>query len=147
NSHNDTIATLNGAGLVNNLSGTLSIAGNAGTNGSQNYNNYSCVLGTFAGSGTLAKGGTGAMAIRTNVGSGFSGSVAVNGGTLSVGAVTNVLVNRGSGAGAALTVGSGGLFQVDANSQTISALNGNGSVNLGGGTLYIANNGSATFSG
>src|SRR5207244_6130408 len=49
--------------------------------------------------------------------------------------------------GSTVVMFGGGLFQLDANNQTIAALSGSGNVNLGGGTLTVNQSGSSTFSG
>ena len=137
----DTVAALGGAGSVINNNGTLTVNGNAATVATQNFNGFSCLAGTLGGSGTLVKGGTHAMAVRAD-NSSYGGPITFSGGTLSVGAAPNRLPTS-----LALSVPSGALFQLDANSQTISSLTGSGSVNLGGGTLTIAQNGLHSFNG
>jgi autotransporter-associated beta strand protein len=141
NSHSDTITALGGAGSVINNNGTLTVNGNANAAGSQNFNGYSCIAGVLTGSGSLVKDGTHAMAVRTNLSS-YSGPITLSGGTLSVGAAPNRLPT-----GIALSVPSGATFQLDANNQTVSTLNGSGSVNLGGGVLTVNQGGSDSFSG
>ena len=141
NSRSDTIAALGGAGSVINNNGTLTVNGNANAASSQNFNGYSCLAGVLSGSGSLVKGGTHALAVRTNLSS-YPGPITLAGGTLSVGSAPNQLP-----AGLALSVPSGAVFQLDANNQTVSTLNGSGSVNLGGGVLTINQTGSDAFSG
>jgi autotransporter-associated beta strand protein len=148
--HSVTIGALSGIGIVSNFwYNTLTVSGNAAANGSQDFNRYSCILNPFVGydnvslaAGTLVKGGTHAMTIRTNLTASFSGcTLTLSQGTLSVGGGNEMLPLM------SLTVPSGATFQLDGNIQTLSSLNGNGKVNLGGGTLNITQNGEDTFSG
>src|SRR5207249_8259074 len=68
--------------------------------------------------------------------------VTVTAGTLSVGAAAQSLPTA-----TVLSVGTGGLFQLDANSQTVGSLSGSGGINLGGGTLTIDQTAATTSSG
>ena len=141
NSRSDTVAALAGAGSITNNNGTLTVNGNANAASSQNYNGYSCLAGPFSGSGSLVKDGTGAMAVRADL-SAYSGPITLTGGVLSVGAAPNRLPT-----GTALTVPGGTTFQLDANHQTVSTLNGIGAINLAGGILTINQTGTDTFDG
>jgi fibronectin-binding autotransporter adhesin len=141
NSQSDTVAALGGSGTVQNTAGTLTVNGNAATILTQNFNGYSCIAGTVSGSGSLVKGGTHAMAVRSDLSS-YGGAISLTGGTLSVGAASNRLPTS-----LALAVPTGALFQLDANNQTLADLTGSGSVNLGGGILTVTPSATDTFSG
>ena len=144
----DTVAALSvgglpsGPGTVNDLYGTLTVSGNAATVLTQNYNGFSCIAGTINGYGTLVKGGTHAMAFRGDNSSSFGGTLTLSGGVLSVGAAPNRLSPS-----LALNVGTGALFQLDANKQTVGSLGGSGKVNLGGGILTSLGGSGSTFTG
>ena len=69
------------------------------------------------------------------------GLVQLEGGTLSVGAAPNRLPSGST------VVISSGIFQLDANNQTVAGLSGAGNVNLGGGTLTVNQSGGSTLSG
>jgi fibronectin-binding autotransporter adhesin len=141
NGHNDTLPYLSGPGSIINNNATLTVNGNLNGASSQNFNGYSCLAGPLSGSGTLAKAGTGAMAMRADSSS-YAGTVSLTGGTLSVGAAPNRLPTS-----LALSIPSGATFQLDANNQTLSALSGSGNVNLGGGKLSVNQSGSGSFDG
>jgi fibronectin-binding autotransporter adhesin len=141
NGKTDTIAALSGSGLVGNLTTTLTVNGDSAIVTTQNFSGYSCIAGQVNGFGTLLKGGTHAMAIRSDL-SAFGGFFTLSGGTLSVGAAPNRLP-----ASLALNVPTGATFQLDANNQTVSALTGSGSVNLGGGILTVNQDSTGTFNG
>jgi autotransporter-associated beta strand protein len=141
NSQSDTVAALGGSGTVQNTAGTLTVNGNAATILTQNFNGFSCIAGTVSGSGSLVKGGTHAMAVRSDLSS-YGGAISLTGGTLSVGAAPNRLPTT-----LALAVPTGALFQLDANNQTLGDLIGSGSVNLGGGILTVTPSVTDTFSG
>ena len=141
NSQSDTVAALGGSGSVINNNGALTVNGNAATVLTQNFNGFSCIAGTVSGSGSLGKGGTHAMGVRSDLSS-YGGAISLTGGTLSVGAAPNRLPTT-----LALAVPTGALFQLDANNQTLGDLTGSGSVNLGGGILTVTPSGSDTFSG
>jgi fibronectin-binding autotransporter adhesin len=141
NGRNDTIDALSGPGGVINNNGTLTASGNAKVGGSQIFNGYSCVSGPISGSGGLVKGGTHSMGVRANLSS-YPGPLTLNAGTLSVGAAPNRLPTSW-----ALSIPSGATFQLDANNQAVSTLNGSGDINLGGGILTINQTGSDAFGG
>jgi autotransporter-associated beta strand protein len=141
NNFNGTNVALSGAGSVINNNGTFILNGNANGPTGQVFQAYSDFSGTFSGAGAVLKSGTHAMALRGD-NSGYGGSITLNAGTLSVGAAPNRLPTS-----ITMSVPAGALFQLDANNQTIGSLNGNGSVNLGGGTLTVNQNGSDTFNG
>ena len=137
-----TIAALSGTGVVsNNASQTLTVNGSLTTGGGTGVGmfNYSCYSGALT-NGSLYKSGTHAMALRGS--NTFDGTLTFDNGTLSVGAAPDRLP-----IGTVLTVTAPGLFQLDANSQTVSSLSGGGSLNLGGGTLTVNPGASAAFSG
>ncbi|PWU16564.1 MAG: hypothetical protein C5B50_13290 [Verrucomicrobia bacterium] len=139
NNLSPTNAALSGAGNVINDSGSLTLNGNSITTG-LNYT-YGCFSGVLSGSGNLVKDGTHSMALR-GVNTFSGGAVNILNGTLSVGAQPNTMpVNS------AVSISSGGTFQLDANSQTIASLSGAGSVNLGGGVLTVNQSSNTTFSG
>ncbi|PYJ05715.1 MAG: hypothetical protein DME25_07930, partial [Verrucomicrobia bacterium] len=132
-------ALIGGGDAVGANSGTLTINGNL-TTGSSTVT-YSCFFGTITNTDNLTKDGTSAMALRgQGIFSGFN--VTVTAGTLSVGAAAQSLPTA-----TVLSVGTGGLFQLDANSQTVGSLSGSGGINLGGGTLTIDQTAATTFSG
>ncbi len=129
---NDTVAAISGPGTLNSLYATLNVVGNANTGSTQNFNGYSCLSGPINSiGGTLTKGGTGAMAVRTSLAA-FNGSIVFNQGVFSVGDAPNLLPTS-----MGLTVPSSGLFQLDANAQEFSSLSGSGAINLGGGKLTV----------
>ena len=139
NNFKDTIGALSGSGsVINNTSTTLTLAADANTG--TLFQNYSCIYGPFS-SGSLAKSGTHTLALReTNT---FTVPVTLNAGTLSVGVISNEMP-----ATTAMNIPAGATFQLDGTYQTVSALTGAGTVNLGG-TLAVtqANATSSTFSG
>ena len=147
NSLSATIAALSGSGNVsNNLGQTLTVNGDLTTAGTVNftgYQVYSCYSGALT-NGGLYKSGTHAMALRGS--NTFDGTVGTfltfDNGTLSVGAGPDRLPPT-----TALGLNSPALFQLDANSQAVGSLNGNGSLNLGGGTLTVNDAGNSAFSG
>ena len=143
NSLSATIAALSGSGNVsNNVGQTLTVNGSlttAGTVSGTGFQVYSCYSGALT-NGSLSKSGTHAMALRGS--NTFEGTLTFDNGTLSVGAAPDRLPTSTT-----LTVTAPGLFQLDANSQTISSLGGGGNVNLGGGTLTVNPGASATFFG
>jgi autotransporter-associated beta strand protein len=138
---NGTNAALSGAGSVINNNASFTLNGNANGPAGQIFNAYSCFSGVLNGGGSFVKAGTHAMALRGD-NSGYGGTVTFNAGTLSVGAAANRLPIAMT-----LSVPTGALFQLDASSQTVGSLNGTGSVNLGGGSLTVNQNGSDTFNG
>lgn len=135
------ISALSGSGNVINDAGNLTVNGNLTTLGVANNPTYSGYSGVISGAGTLDKDGTHAMALR-GVNTFSGGLVQVESGTLSVGAGPNRLPTS-----AAIVISGGAQFQLDAASQTISALSGAGNVNLGGGTLTVNQSGGSTLSG
>ena len=143
NSLSATIAALSGSGNVsNNLGQTLTVNGSlttAGTVSGTGFQVYSCYSGALT-NGSLYKSGTHAMALRGS--NTFEGTLTFDNGTLSVGAAPDRLPT-----GTTLTVTAPGLFQLDANSQTVSSLTGGGNVNLSGGTLTVNPGNGSTYSG
>ena len=130
--------SLSGAGSVINDNGMLTVNGNLTTAGLNTT--YSCFSGGISGSGNLDKQGSHAMALRST--SLFNGSpVQIEGGILSVGAAANRLPTSAS------ILMFGGVFQLDANNQTVAGLSGSGNVNLGGGVLTVNQSGISTVSG
>jgi autotransporter-associated beta strand protein len=138
NSISPTLTALSGSGtVINNAGNTVTVNGNLTTGGA--FNQYSCFSGVIT-NGSLTKDGSHAMALRgANT---WDGSLSFNNGTLSVGAAPDRIPTT-----TALSVPGSGIFQLDANSQGISSLSGNGQVNLGGGTLSVFQTGANTFSG
>ena len=128
-------ATFNNINLSNNTTNrTLTIGGSGDTtvtgaisNGTSSRSNL-----TKTGSGTLTLSGA----------STYTGTTAVNAGTLQLGA-NNVLSNS-----TAVTVASGANFNLNNYSDTVGSLAGAGVITLGTGTLAVgASNTSTTFSG
>ncbi len=88
----------------------------------------------------LIKAGNGTMTLTGS--SNYTGSIAVNGGTL-VTAGTNAL-----GVSSMMTVGSEGVLDMNGDDQTFVALSGEGEVLMGAGTLTLSKrDGVSTFSG
>ncbi len=133
-----TITALSGSGnVISNAFQALTVNG-ALTTGSV-FNQYSCFSGVIT-NGSLYKSGTHAMALRGS--NTFDGTLTFDNGTLSVGAGPDRLPPT-----TPLSFNSPALFQLDASSQTVSSLAGNGNLNLGGGTLTINPGANTTFSG
>jgi fibronectin-binding autotransporter adhesin len=137
NNQSPNITALSGSGTVVSNTGTLTVNGALST-GSV-FNQYSCFSGTLT-NGSLSKSGTHAMALRGS--NTFDGTLTFDSGTLSVGVAPNRLPPT-----IALGLNSPALFQLDANSQAVGSLNGNGNLNLGGGTLTVNETGNSAFSG
>jgi autotransporter-associated beta strand protein len=136
--------TLAAATRINSDAGTLTISGNIGGNtqkltvGGAGNTTISGVIGTT--SGTLTKDGAGTLVLSgANT---FTGGTTVSAGTLALGA-NNTLSSTG-----AVSVASGATLTLNNYAQTVGALSGAGTVQLGSGTLIAGNGGaSSTFSG
>lgn len=89
----------------------------------------------------FTKTGSGTM-ILGNAANAFTGTTAVNGGTL------KLSVSGGLSANSALSIGSSGAVDFDwGHSVTIASLAGAGSLDIKNGTLTVGNSGNTTFSG
>ena len=153
---NDTIGSIAGtAGTINiTNSGTLTLGANT----------TSTFSGVIAGNGSLVKGGTGSLTLDGSAANTYSGTTTVNAGTLilaktggvnalagtptinSNGTIRLGAANQFAGDTTFLTVNSGGVFDMNGFNETL-AIQGAGSVTLGGGTMTINPTGTDTFSG
>ncbi|MDF1791192.1 MAG: DUF4347 domain-containing protein, partial [Thalassobaculaceae bacterium] len=127
--------------------GTLSVStdSNLGTGsvalsgGSLTVTGATTIDNDISGTGGLTKTGTDTVILSgTNT---YSGGTTVNGGTLQVSG-GNALADAGS-----VTVSTGATLDLSGTSETIGSLTGNGTVNIGTGTLTLTDAASTNFSG
>jgi fibronectin-binding autotransporter adhesin len=147
--HSETIAglTLNGSAYVN-ASGTLTFNGNISASGGSisghlNLGGATRVLDVSSGTLTIAAVISNGGMTKTNAGtlilSGantFSGSVAVNGGTVQVSDVADSGANSNLGAGSSISFDGGALEFTAANNDST---NRGVTLNTGGGTISVMN--------
>ncbi len=141
---------------IGNLSSNLSGAANGNTVGvflgagvalTVNQTAPTTFQGTIFGGGNLVLGSSSTSTLTLTGNSTYGGSTTINGGTIQLG-VANALP-----ATTALTLGSGGMLNLNNNNQTIAALNSSaGNINTGSGTggiLTVGNTagGTVTYSG
>ena len=125
---NETIGTLTGAGTVALGANTLTVSETSDTSFS----------GAITGTGGLTKSGVGTLTlVGTNS---YTGATTVNAGTLEL-ASGAAIADTG-----ALTVATGATLKIN-NDETIGALAGAGSVELGSSTLTVGGSESTVFSG
>jgi autotransporter-associated beta strand protein len=131
NGYSDTVGSIAGAGNVNLGAGTLT----AGANDTS-----TAFSGAISGAGALTKSGTGTLTLSGN--NTYTGGTNINAGTLQLGNSERIANNT------AVTVASGATLNLNTYTETIGALSGAGTVQLGGGTLVVGSgNASSTFSG
>jgi autotransporter-associated beta strand protein len=133
----ETIGSLAGGGSVTISGGeavTLTVGGD---------NSSTTFSGSLEGRGSdllsLIKTGSGTMILTGT--SANLGGLTVNGGTLQLGAGGSLPST------VALTVNTGGTFDLNGNRQTVGAFSGSGAVTLGSGTLTVGDGTNTTFTG
>jgi autotransporter-associated beta strand protein len=159
--------TLNSAGTsasngaIENFAGTNTVSGNLTLAGASNIQSTAGTLnlsGTITGANALAFNGAGDTTVTGAINNGaagvtkngtgnltlsgantFTGPLAVNAGTVTVGA------NNSLPAGLSLTVASAGTLNLNGKTDTIASLGGSGAVAFGGGALTLT--GTSNFSG
>ena len=104
-----------------------------------NGNTGSSIDGVIGGSGALAKIGAGQLTL--NAANTYTGGTLINSGTLQLGADDRLAATG------AVQVASGATFDLNDNSQTIGALSGAGTVDLGSGALTTNTASNTEFSG
>jgi fibronectin-binding autotransporter adhesin len=145
-SGNNTIAgtvTLGGNSRLQSDSGMLTVSNSVGL-GANTLNvggaGNTTAAGIISGTGGLTKDGTGTLTLSGN--NTYAGGTNVNAGTLQLGGSERIAD------GSAVAVASGATLNLNTYTETIGALSGAGTVQLGGGTLVVGSGGaSSTFGG
>jgi autotransporter-associated beta strand protein len=124
-------------------SGTLTVA-NSVSLGTNTLNvggtGNTTAAGIISGTGSLTKDGTGTLTLSGN--NTYTGGTSINAGTLQLGSSERIANNT------AVTIASGATLNLNTYTETIGALSGAGTVQLGTGTLVVGSgNASSTFSG
>ncbi len=147
NTAGQTVGTLSGNLSGSSSGNTAGIFLSTGVTLTVNQTAPGTFQGTIFGSGNLVLGASSTSTLTLTGNSTYTGSTAINGGTIQLG-VANALPPTTS-----LTLGAGGTLNLNSNNQTIAALNSSaGNINTGAGTggiLTIGNTagGAVTYSG
>ncbi len=147
NTSGQTVGTLSGQITQASSGNTAGIFLSAGVTLTVNQTAPGTFQGTIFGSGSLVLGSSSTSTLTLTGNSTYGGSTTINGGTIQLG-VANALP-----ATTALTLGSGGMLNLNNNNLTIAALNSSaGNINTGSGTggiLTVGNTagGTVTYSG
>ncbi len=122
------------------FSGTTALGTNTLTLNAANATNAITVSGVMSGTGNLAISGNGTTTL--SVAQTYSGTTTIDNGATLKYTGTAALSNS-----AAVVVNSGGTYNLNGISDTISSVAGGGNISLGAATLTTSGNASTTFSG
>lgn len=130
NNYSDTLSYVSGAGNIALGSGTLTVRNTSG------FDDFS---GAISGTGGLTKDGDGVLTL--NKANTYTGATTISDGFLGVG-VDNALSDSTN-----VSVASGGTYDLNGFSDTVSSISGAGNIWLGSGTLTVGNASDQEFSG